>query len=319
MTFLLIWKKLLPKFLLRPVLLKVKKQIKKLNTTPMKTFKIRSILSFALLIAIFGCNSDDATVNPDEEAMEQPKDSIPNPDPNPKPDSEGKKIIFDDDFSSGDLLHTNGDARWTSKKEITVVENAGNFAANFRYVGSSDLSADAFAELRFDLGAVYPELWLQYDLYIPAHYYHRDAESSDNNKMLRIWHTEYGDEEKVGFSAWQNGNGFSTATADWRKIGQGIGPKGDRVDDFISSDDLGKWMSLKVYAKAATANTPGTFKLWKNGELVMNNVDLLENYAADEKHGYRKGYLLGWSNSGFNEETHLLIDNVVFLENDSVD
>ncbi len=44
----------------------------------------------------------------------------------------------------------------------------------------------------------------------------------------------------------------------------------------------------------------------------MNNEDQIENYAANEKHGYRFGYMLGWSNSGFNEETHLLIDNVVF-------
>ena len=265
-------------------------------------------------LTFIGCNSDDTPVNPSEEAIDTPNDAIPNPDSNPVP--EGQNIIFADGFNTGDLSHAEGDARWTSTKEITIVENSGNFVADFRYEGSSDLSADAFAELRFDLGEVYPELWLQYDLYIPAHYHHRDAESSDNNKMLRLWHTEYSDEEKVGFSAWQNTNGFSTATADWRKIGEGIGSKGARVDDFITADDLGKWMSLKVYVKAATANAPGTFKLWKNGELVMDNEDILENYATDEEHGYRKGYLLGWSNSGFNEETHLLIDNVVFSEND---
>ncbi len=76
----------------------------------MKPFKILPIFSLALLIGVFGCNSDDSTVNPDEGAIDAPKDSIPNPASDSKPDSEGHTVIFSDDFSTGDLSNTDGDA-----------------------------------------------------------------------------------------------------------------------------------------------------------------------------------------------------------------
>lgn len=256
-----------------------------------------------LCVAAALLSSCDSTEPPNNEVAEQ----------------EDIGIIFADDFSSGDFSFTQGNAKWGSKVRVSVVEKDGNPAANFTYIGSHDLSEDAFAELRFDLGTVYSELWLSYDLFIPSNYHHRDATSSDNNKMLRLWHTKYGDAEKVGVSAWQNGKGMSVAIADWAKPGQGVGPKGEKIEDFINASDLGKWMRIKVYARAATANKKGTLKLWKNNKLLMNNEGLLDNYAANEKHGYRFGYLLGWSNSGFNEDTHLWIDNVVFSKKESID
>lgn len=80
--------------------------------------------------------------------------------------------------------------------------HAGSYAARFRFAGNTALDADAFSELRFDLGAVYPELWVRYRLYIPDNYIHRDATGSDNNKFIRLWGSTYDDLEKVGASLW---------------------------------------------------------------------------------------------------------------------
>jgi len=41
-------------------------------------------------------------------------------------------------------------------------------------------------------------------------------------------------------------------------------------------------------------------------------VDDLDNHSELGFNYFEDGYLLGWANSGFNEETVMYIDNVVF-------
>ncbi len=223
-------------------------------------------------------------------------------------------MVFCDDFETGDLSHTDGDARWGNAVRVTVVNDralSGTQAAQFRYEGNASLAAnaDAFAELRFDLGAAHPELWTSFELFIPDNYVHRDADSSDNNKLFRLWGDVYGDKEKVGFSMWPT-DGLSGTRGDWNVL-TGTGPKGEGYSDFVAAEDLGKWMSLVIHTRAATPSTLGTLELWKNGELIISNVDALDNYTDGETLAYQRGYLLGWSNSGFTEDTFLYIDNVL--------
>lgn len=226
-------------------------------------------------------------------------------------------VLYKDDFEVGSLKYVLSAAKWLESDSANVtVSNAvvksGRYAAKFHFAGNASLSADAdaWAELRFDLGKVTNELWVKYDLYIPANYVHRKAASSNNNKFIRLWGGSYADKEKVGLSLWPNGTS-SSLQADW-DLGGGVGPDGQVVSSFIGASDLGKWMEVKIYVKAATASAAGTMKVWKNGALVINNTGLMKNYYANETHGYRYGYLLGWSNSGFTQDTDLYIDNVIF-------
>jgi len=227
------------------------------------------------------------------------------------------EVIFTDDFSSGDLSKSLGSASWghATRVDVSGAQNivGPSSAARFTFEGSSDLSRDAMSELRFDLGKIYQEVWIQYYLYVPSNYYHRDASGSDNNKMLRIWGQNYSDGEKVGLSTWPESSGASRVMADWSLRGQSIGQKGDRYSSFISSSDRGKWMKIRVQVSAARSTGDyGTIRVWKNDELVINNYQTVDNYHSGEPHGYRYGYLLGWSNSGFNETTLMYIDGVTF-------
>lgn len=231
-------------------------------------------------------------------------------------------VIFQDDFSSGGFDKTNGGARWTSRVDVNIASSpnvVGPNSAKFTFKGSSDLSEDAFSEMRFDLGGLYKELWIQFYLYVPDNYYHRDATSTDNNKVLRLWPADYNNNEKVGLSAWRGSGGGSTMIADWSSQGDGIGPKGDRYSSFITSADRGRWMKLKVHViAAASSSVPGSIRVWKNDELIIDNYQIMDSYYGGEPHAYRYGYLLGWSNSGFNETTNMYIDGVIFAtsEND---
>lgn len=226
-------------------------------------------------------------------------------------------VVFCDSFESGDLSYRRGDARWGSATRIAVGMDravSGSHSARFRFVGTTTRTAmdDAFSELRFDAGALMEHMWLEFSLYVPMNYEHRDAESSDNNKLLRFWGTTYNDREKVGYSLWPTGPGDdgSTMIADWVRRGEtGIGPRGGRHPDFLSAVDQGTWVNIRVELLAATSSSPGALRLWKNGVLVAD--DVVDNFRADEAHAYRYGYLLGWSNSGFDEDTDFYIDDVV--------
>lgn len=222
-------------------------------------------------------------------------------------------VIFKDDFESGGLLTkltaSLTTALWGDHPQVSVTADravSGSRASKFHFGSDSN-----WAELRFDLGKVYPEVWLSISMYVPSNYVHRVGGDGPNNKLLRLWGSDYNNWEKVGYSTWPD-NGLSSAAADWGGGGPGVGPKGQWAGNFIGSSDLGKWMKIKVQAKAATSSTPGTLRLWKNGVLVLNDSNALNNYTEGEPHGYRYGYLLGAANSGFAATTDIYIDDVVF-------
>jgi hypothetical protein len=223
-------------------------------------------------------------------------------------------VLFKDDFESGDFTATLGAAKWTNQVKVAVTSSAarsGARSAEFLFVGKTDLAADAWAELRFDLGQTYPSLWIQFEMFVPANYEHRTPVGADNNKLLRLWHTDYGvDKEKVGFSTWKNGD-KSKLAADWDS-GGGIGPKPQVSQDFIAPSDKGTWLLIKVFAQAAPSSTAnGTLKVWKNGTLVIDDTNLMKNFVSTEKHAYRYGYILGWANSGYTSDTRFLVDDVI--------
>jgi hypothetical protein len=216
-------------------------------------------------------------------------------------------VIFKDGFETGNLSFTSGGAKWTDWPDVTVSntqKRTGSNAAKFHFGN--------WAELRFDLGRLYPDVWMSFSLYVPANYTHRVGGDGPNNKFLRVWATDYANTEKIGYSTWPS-SGNSDLQADWDTGGAGIGPKGSGTSNFISAADKGKWMTVKIYIKAGTSATAkGTMKLWKNGALVIDDSNTVNNFNANETHGYRYGYLLGAANSGYADSTDFFIDDVVF-------
>lgn len=230
----------------------------------------------------------------------------------------GAEVVFSDAFSSSDLSKTMGKAKWTNRTNVEVVSNgkaiSGQESAKFRFPGNQDPDKDSWAELRFDLGNTYPELWIQYYLFVPENYEHR-GESWSNNKFLRLWARDYKDREKVGFSLLWRGDGGSDLNSEWSVNGGGLGTKIHRTgagDAFITTADQGKWIKVRVQAKAAqSGDVNGTLRLWKNDELIIDHADLINNFHLDSLHAYQFGYILGWANSGFDEQTEFYLDDVV--------
>jgi hypothetical protein len=233
-----------------------------------------------------------------------------------KPDPGATPAFFTENYSTGDFSHTEGGVSWLTGTAVNVTVNSGRgnpgYAAQYEY----STSAGTNAEIRFDLGALYTELTIKFDLYIPnggeawggAAYSHSQG---TNRKLFRLWPATYDDYEKVGASLWEdpNSDNWSELLLDWN-TGSGIGPKPPHGYAFITSADLGTWVAVKIYVKAATVSTNGSLRVYKNGTLWCDASNAVNNYRSGEAHAFRYGYLLGSANGGYPATTRLQIDNV---------
>jgi hypothetical protein len=221
-------------------------------------------------------------------------------------------LIDSDDFETGSFAS----GPWGSSPNCDVTSTNpkdGIYSAEFVYEGSGT-GGDAWSELRFDLGAQYDELMVKYDLYIPDNYEHRD-ESPDNNKYFRFWPIDFGDDEKIGASMKTTDGITSSIGSDYRfSAGGGMHTSVSRKEGFIVEADRGLWIPMAIYAKAPTATTNCVWRIYKNN--LLFHSDDFDNDFIGGTNGYRYGYLLGWANSGFDNETIFYMDNVEFWDAD---
>lgn len=225
------------------------------------------------------------------------------------------QTIFEDNFDSG-----KASVNWTDLSYVTVVPlpvetGRTGYGLRFHYVGNANDTIDATAEARFDLKAEYTDISMEFDLFIPSNYIHiRPSDRADNNKFFRLWRVTYGQGDQIGASTVSQSGG-SAIGADYKQqatwgVSTGLSP----YNSFITSDDLGKWMAIKLNAIAPKNDTQkGSIQIWKNGQLIVRVDAVADSEPGDQ--GWRFGYLLGWANSGFRDDTDLYIDNVkMFVE-----
>jgi hypothetical protein len=217
--------------------------------------------------------------------------------------------------------------------EAPVVSSAarrsGSCSLRFTWVGTTDLSDDAWSEQRFRFGKKLSEVYLRWYAYYPAgtesaavgpKYYHRnDPNGPDNNKLLRLWDDDYTSYNvKGGFSTLPTSTGDSQLNTEyiWRSAdGSGnavanVGP----WTTIVNSTTRGKWVKYQVRMKLASSGTAndGVLQLWMNDVLIANYTALpLYSGQAGAKNYIRNGYIMGWANSGFNQTTHMYIDDFV--------
>jgi hypothetical protein len=194
---------------------------------------------------------------------------------------------------------------------------------------------------------------MKYDIYIPSNYNHRSDGTSNNKGFMHLWAgiaSGYRGDTRtapiLGPNFHPNGNGTSnirmwagarvngsTVTLDYHwGYGDGIietdhtwaelGLQGYNAN-AITQNDFGKWMTITIHAKKASiANNDGIYELWKKDweGAQTKLIDIPDGPWWHTKPdgtdgtGFQYGYLLGWANSGWNEDTTLYIDNIEFSE-----
>jgi len=252
---------------------------------------------------------------------------------------------FSDDFETGDLSKTQNGFTWnTQGTNPTVITSnlsiasdlslSGSHVFEFIFKGNPDPTADAWSEQRFQLGGHYSEVWFKVDLHIPANYYCR---GSDHNKgPFLIWSGPYGSANSylgANFESWcVNGSSFLTFNPYSDGINHGHYAtclESDCTKNNLPSDvsysrgvpfvdltrDLNKWHEWIIHLKPATTSTSndGLVEVWKDGVKVWYNYNLF--YHSNTQNYFDQGYTMGYSNSGFDQDTIFLEDNFEFSTN----
>jgi hypothetical protein len=249
--------------------------------------------------------------------------------------SGGGRPLFQDGFETGDLTHTDRGVYWVGGNATrirTIVEDPaahiynGIYSLRFRYAGVPD-DEDGISELDFDLGAEYPEIWVEYYIHIPVNYIHRTQAGSDNNKWFYLADTKVEADYYVkALLETFPGNGVDGSLDQARPMwGTNLLKGGHASSSYgmanpqklITDDDLGNWLRFRFYFKVGDAGrSNGIFQFWKDDALFISEYGLDNDPVDGQVHGYRKGYVMGHSNSGFLDDTHFFLDQFTVYDED---
>lgn len=228
-------------------------------------------------------------------------------------------VFFRDGFESGDLSTAAGGFTWGESVSAAVNDvsaGSGSHSLELVYSAGAD-GEDSFAEQRFSLGSNYDDIWIRYSLYVPDNYRHRSQASigeSDNNKgFLYLWSDDYGSPSGPGMgpNLWPNDDESSASFYYW---GPGLDRHLGVIPEAIVAEDRGQWVTVTMhYRYASEGAADGVAEIWKErGGVVEKICDVQDGdwYVAGQP-GFDRGYIFGWANSGFDDETSLRVDDFV--------
>lgn len=178
----------------------------------------------------------------------------------------------------------------------------GTYCLRFRYLAGNNM-----AEQRFDLGQAYPEAWIRYWIRVPPNFQHGGA----NNKFAAFWTNVY---DGPGDITWQTrpaGGGSAKLVVQDGGTSQ---PEIDAAGGFIRvPDDRGRWMQVVIRMKPATASgaNNGTiqfYRRWSNESTFSLLYSKTTARFYEGGQGIKAGYLMGWANDPYAQETEWLLD-----------
>ena len=120
----------------------------------------------------------------------------------------------------------------------------------------------------------------------------------------------------MGFSLRRSTLGGTAISYGHIEYSKGGGPNGQydaaSINPVISSTEIGAWITWNYYCKASTSDSAndGAIKWGKNGVWLdqLTNVDLHFNNVR----GWENGYLMGWHNTGYTNNTLFDLDEIEF-------
>jgi hypothetical protein len=225
--------------------------------------------------------------------------------------------FFTDTFAGGVRNNADGFTWGSGGSRVTVQlapDASGDYALRFRFgpdAGEPD-PGDSNAEQRWNLGRNVTDLWIDYQVWVPSNYVHRNLSGPDNNKFLRLWGDSYDAINKVGASTNPNTTTMipSQLFFEGRQAPSGTGMgniSGTPMTVFGNAPMIGVWTRIRVHFKMVTAaENDGVFRLWKGDTLAIERTDIPLNFDSAVTY-WNQGYFFGWSNSGFTDETFFYI------------
>lgn len=227
----------------------------------------------------------------------------------------GVQPFFQDDFETGTMRDANGFS-WTRSEFAYVrtdMAHAGNYALKFRYSAAA-VGKDSFSEQRFDLGRDLTKLWVEYYLYVPANFEMRSG-SSANNKFFSIFATKYSKVGDVQVVAEYERSGPDTSTVRMLSMSGKANVAAKKHATPLATSMRGKWLRIRLQFETSTGagRNDGVIKLWRDDTLIYSH-EQMDIWFAGGRNYWRNGYLLGWANTGFTQETSFFVDDVKFFD-----
>ncbi|MBS8230993.1 hypothetical protein [Marinobacter salarius] len=237
--------------------------------------------------------------------------------------------VFLDSFESGDMSSTNSQGfDWGRNNRTSVVTEeaavynngeiynipsgdpdwspkTGDHSLRFRYS-----SGQPMTEQRFDLGAHYRDVWIAYWIRVPNNF----VQGSLNSKFLSVWPETYDREGTVTWNTRPNGRGGSNLLVSDGGVVRGE----DLSTPFIEvPGDRGRWMHVVARLKSASGPNAhdGIIQLYRRWEGDDSYTVIHDKRTADTwdnttgTQGISQGYILGWANDPYSNDTEWLLDD----------
>jgi hypothetical protein len=244
------------------------------------------------------------------------------------PAGTGGAPFFEDNFDTGQRGSANGFIwRGGTRTAVSSAQaHSGAYSLAFTYP-AAPFGSDSFSEQRFDMGRYINEVWMDYMLYVPANFVHRKDEPS-NNKFFMLWRDIYSDvaggTQQFGMEFYYRNATSSFARPTARIQSHGListiaGSAGPALVGPFAPIKPGQWSHIRLHMRGSSAYgiSDGIYKYWVNGQLIESfiNQPYYNTKTTPTDVMFRNGYLLGWANSGYAEETVFNIDDVKFYDN----
>jgi len=160
------------------------------------------------------------------------------------------------------------------------------------------------------MGRQIQELWIEYYLHLPSNFALRN-EAPANNKVLALWTDTYSDTNNVQVVLEYERNGVDSSYARSIVISSAGQPsnQGDRFrsESFFTAAKGGAWYRMRMHFRCASAGgtTDGVFEAMMGDELVWRSRTDYQFFPSGGStvNYVRNGYLLGYANSGFTDQT----------------
>lgn len=237
--------------------------------------------------------------------------------------------LFYDNFESGNFSYKENGFGWNGTSSgtgdnisvATDIAHSGTRSAKFTYGGGA-AGNDAWSELRYILGKNMNDVYIQWYQYFPngsdglgPKWVHR-SESPSNNKFMRLWSDDYSNfTVKTGLSFWAVGGGDSQIGPDGGSNQTGLQLLAPKDSAGMNDSRRGRWVKFQYHAKTATsANNDGVIQLWVDDVLTINNTSAALYPSNGTGNYFRNGYIMGWSNSGFDQTSSTYIDDVTISD-----
>lgn len=233
----------------------------------------------------------------------------------------------------------------TSHPTIVVSDehaHSGTRSLKITYPGEPDPAEMSSRETRFvfwpreDVANAPDELWGEWWIRVPDNYVHRESEGGHNNKLLLLcnavdgpgdksfkdsvrrplvlWEYQYGDEEHsfVRAGSWGGDtdiNPYGTSSDQFQEI------KGN----IFTAERRGQWIRVRWHVRISL--TAGVLDMWVGNQKVCQMpADICTAFTEGSRtrsgelipvmpQTLNAGYLFGWSNSGFAEDTSFYVDD----------